>query len=392
MYKLPVFEKIKSRLLEPRQFIQVVMGPRQVGKSTVVRQVLEEINIPFKFFAADFVPASNYNWIMECWETARVLSSGSQFLLVIDEIQKIENWSEIVKKLWDEDTFHHRHIKVVLLGSSRILLKKGLSESLAGRYEEIRMGQWDYSDMKKAFGVSLDEYIFYGGYPGAASLIKDPQRFEHYIESSIIEATINKDILQDSKIAKPALLRQTFELACAYSGKILSFTKLIGQLQDAGNTTTVSHYLHLLNESGMVGALQKYSVDIARAKGTIPKYQVYDNSLKNVYLPYSFPEVKEKKEVWGVIFESAIGAHIMNQAFLHRIEVFYWREKDLEVDFILRRKGRIVALEVKSNMEGVTNGLEEFRKRFKPYKALVVRQNGLSVEEFLSLDFLSLFK
>ncbi|MCH5223966.1 MAG: ATP-binding protein [Muribaculaceae bacterium] len=394
MYKLPVYKKIKERLEEPRRFIQVVMGPRQVGKSTVVKQVLQDINIPYKFFAADGVPNSNFHWISDCWETVRILSESKnkEYILVIDEIQKINNWSEIVKKLWDEDSFHNRNIKVVLLGSSRILLKKGLSESLAGRFEEIRMAQWSFNEIKECFGLSLNEYLFYGGYPGAIPLISSPERYEEYISSSIIEATLNRDIINDTIINKPALLRQTFELASAYSGQILSYTKMMGQLQDAGNTTTLVQYLHLLNESCLVGGLQKFTNDIARTRGTIPKFQVYDNSFKNVYFPFSFEEAIRNPAKWGNIYESGVGAYILCQAFLHRFEVFYWRERNLEVDFILRRKSIVVALEVKSNSQKTTKGLEEFKRKFNPHRTLIIGEGGLSLEEFFSIPILSLFK
>jgi hypothetical protein len=230
MYKRSEFQKIKSRLEEPRKFIQVVMGPRQIGKSTVVKQVLQELDLPYQFYSADNVPATNGAWIANCWMAVRSLMESNkweQTILVIDEIQKIRNWSEAVKKEWDDDSFHDRNIKVLLLGSSRVLLEKGLSESLAGRFEEIRMSHWTFREMQECFGVTLSEYLFYGGYPGAASLITDDDRFQQYIESAIIDASINKDILMDTPISKPALLRQTFELGTAYSGCILSLNNSV---------------------------------------------------------------------------------------------------------------------------------------------------------------------
>lgn len=283
MYKRSEYQVIKRRLEERRRFIQVVMGARQIGKSTVVKQVLKDIDIPYQFFSADNVPATNSAWISNCWAAVRSLKESKKLesiILVIDEIQKISNWSEVVKKEWDDDTFYDRDIKVLLLGSSRVLLEKGLSESLAGRFEEIRMGHWSYQEMRECFGYSLDQYIFYGGYPGAAVLVDDYDRFQQYIQSSIIEATINKDILMDTPISKPALLRQTFELGAAYSGNLLSLNKMLGTLQDAGNTATLAGYVNLLDESGLLCGLQKFSVDMARRKASIPKFQVYNNALK----------------------------------------------------------------------------------------------------------------
>lgn len=394
MYKRSEYLTIKNRLEEPRKFIQVVMGPRQVGKSTVVKQVLRDLDMQYQFYSADNVPATNGAWVSNCWAAVRSLKESrglDSILLVIDEIQKIANWSEVVKKEWDDDTFHDRNIKVILLGSSRVFLEKGLSESLGGRFEEIRMSHWSYPEMRDGFGFTLDQYLFYGGYPGAASLIRDEERYQQYIQSSIVEATINKDILMDTPISKPALLRRTFELGAAYSGQLLSLTKMLGELQDAGNTTTLAGYVQLLNESGMLGGLQKYSIDMARRKSSIPKFQVYNNALKTIYSPCTFEQAILDRKAWGHIFESGVGAYIISQSFVHRFEIFYWRERNDEVDFVLRKKGAVVAIEVKSNAEKNTAGLGVFKKMFNPQTALIVGDGGISAEEFLSMDIRSLF-
>ena len=394
MYKRLEYQTIKARLEEPKRFIQVVMGPRQVGKSTVVRQVLNDLEEPYQLFSADNVPTSNSAWVSNCWAATRTLMETKGYktiILVIDEIQKIMNWSEVVKKEWDDDVFHDRQIKVLLLGSSRVLLEKGLSESLAGRFEEIRMTHWSYLEMKECFGYSLDQYVFYGGYPGAAALIADEERYQQYIQSSIIDATINKDILMDTPVGKPALLKQTFELSAAYSGQILSLNKMLGSLQYAGNTATLSGYLNLLNECGLLCGLQKYSIDMARRKASVPKLQVYNNALKTVYTPLSYEQAVLDRKEWGHIFESAVGAYIVSQAFAKRFEVFYWRERNDEVDYILRKKGIVVAIEVKSNAEKYTLGLNKFKELFNPKVAFVVGDGGISAEEFLSMDLNRLF-
>ena len=394
MYKRVEYQTIKSRLEEDRMFIQVVMGPRQVGKSTVVKQVLDDLTIPYQLYTADNVPATNTAWISNCWAAVRSWKENNgldSVVLVIDEIQKITNWSEVVKKEWDTDTFYNSNIKVLLLGSSRVMLEKGLSESLAGRFEEIRMSHWSFKEMKECFGFSLDKYLFYGGYPGAAKLIEHSDRYEQYIQSAIIEATINKDILMDTPIGKPALLKQTFELAAAYSGNLLSLTKMLSALQDAGNTSTLARYINLLDESGLLCGLQKYSVDMSRRKASIPKFQVYNNALKMVYTPTTFEQSIMDRKLWGHIVESAIGSYLVSQAFVHRFEVFYWREKNDEVDFILRKKGVLVAIEVKSNSEKHTTGLDKFNELFKPHKSIIVGDGGISIEDFLMMDLPKLF-
>lgn len=394
MYKRSEYQIIRKRLEEPRRFIQVVMGPRQVGKSTVVKQVLQDIDLPYLLFSADNVPASNSAWVSNCWAAVRSQKESKAYgcvILMIDEIQKIANWSEVVKKEWDDDTFHNLDIRVLLLGSSRVMLEKGLSESLAGRFEEIRMSHWSYAEMKECFGYTLDQYMFYGGYPGAAELIADPDRWEQYIQSAIIDTTINKDILMDTPISKPALLRQTFELGAAYSGEVLSLSKMIGSLQDAGNTVTLAGYINLLDESGMLCGIQKYSIDTARRRASIPKLQVYNNALKAIFNPYTFEQAILDRRAWGRIFESSIGAWLVSQAFVHRFEVFYWRERDQEVDFILRKKGIVIAIEVKSNAEKNTKGLNSFKERFNPKAAFIVGDGGISPTDFLTMDIMRLF-
>ena len=394
MYNRAEYQIIKNRIEEQRKFIQVVMGARQIGKSTVVKQVLKDISIPFQLFSADNVPATNSAWISNCWAAVRSLKENNGWncvILVIDEIQKIANWSEVIKKEWDEDTFHDCNIKVLLLGSSRVLLEKGLSESLAGRFEEIRMSHWSYSEMRDCFGFSVDQYLYYGSYPGAATLVEEQDRFQQYIQSAIIEATINKDILMDTPISKPALLRQTFELGAAYSGNLLSLNKMLGSLQDAGNASTLAGYINLLEESGLLCGLQKYSIDTARRKASIPKLQVFNNALKMVYTPVTFEQALLDRKAWGHIFESGIGAYLVSQGFVHRFEVFYWRERNDEVDFVLRKKGSIIAIEVKSNAEKKTGGLEKFRELFAPRAAFIVGDGGISVEDFLSMDIRKLF-
>ena len=394
MYKRAEYQTIKKRLEEPRKFIQVVMGARQIGKSTVVKQVLKDLDAPFQFYSADNVPTTNSAWISDCWVAVRSLMQSNGWesaVLVIDEIQKIANWSEAVKKEWDSDSFNDINIKVLLLGSSRVLLEKGLSESLAGRFEEIRMSHWSYAEMSEAFGLSLEQYVFFGGYPGAASLIGDEERFQQYIQSAIIEATINKDILMDTPISKPALLKQTFELGAAYSGELLSLNKMLGSLQDAGNTATLAGYINLLGESGMLCGLQKYSIDLARRKASIPKLQVYNNALKMIYNGLTFEQAITNRKVWGRIFESGIGAYLVSQAFIRRLEVFYWRERNDEVDFILRKNKSVVAIEIKSNAEKNTNGLKVFKELFNPTASLVVGDGGISAKDFLCMDLAKLF-
>ena len=394
MIQRSYFETIASRVNEPRKFLQIIEGPRQVGKSTLIKQVLKSTSLPWVHFTADNVPATRTAWISDCWATARNklrMEHLPQLLLVIDEIQKLKNWGEVVKKEWDDDTFNDVPIKVVLLGSSRIRLEKGLSESLKGRYETIKMPNWTLKEIQEGFGMTTDEYIYFGSYPGAADLRHDLDRWQEYISSSIVDATINNDILMDTPIAKPALLRQTFELSSAYSGQLVSLTKMLGQLQDAGNTTTLTHYLDLLNQAGMVCGLNKYAVDKARRRNSIPKYQVYNNAMMSLYCEHDFQSARADHKLWGRLFESAVGAHIMNCSYTNRFKVYYWREDGKEVDFVLVKDTKVVAIEVKSNHDKDTSGLHIFQELFRPFRTVLVGEGGIDIDTFLRSDLKELF-
>ena len=253
---------LARRLTEPRRFIQAVTGPRQVGKTTLVQHVTAASGLPTRFAAADEPTFRGPGWLEQQWEAARLEARDAGrrgALLVLDEIQKVPGWSEAVKRLWDEDTRLRRALKVVILGSAPLLVQRGLAESLAGRFEVLQLQHWSFAEMREAFGWSLDTYIFYGGYPGAAPLVGEPSRWARYVLDSLVETTIARDVLLLARVDKPALLRRLFELGCRYSGQILSYTKMLGQLQDAGNTTTLAHYLDLLAAAGMLEGLQKYA-------------------------------------------------------------------------------------------------------------------------------------
>lgn len=394
MYKRPQYQILMNRLNEPRMFIQVLAGPRQVGKSTLVSQVLENIAFPYDFYSADDTAAASAQWIRSVWDMARAgmsVQGGRERLLVIDEIQKIDNWSETVKAEWDRDTREKRCLKVVILGSSRLLLKKGLTESLAGRFEMIRMGHWSYKEMHEAFGWELDRYIYYGGYPGTAGLVEDPVRWHTYVRDSLVESSISKDVLMTSTIYKPALLRQLFEIGCAYSSKELSLTKILGQLQDSGNVTTLQNYLRVLDECNMLTGLQKYAGDTARRYNSIPKFQVYNNALSSAYDTEGMDACRLDMKKWGRSVESCVGAHLLNNSDQGNYKVYYWREANDEVDFVIEQGRKVIAIEVKSGRRSSNKGLPAFSRHFNPYRSIVVGTGGISFENFLSADPACLF-
>ncbi len=387
-YTRPHAAEMARRLAEPRRFLQVVAGARQVGKTTLVTQVTAQSGLPHRYASADEPTLRGTEWIEQQWDAARLLAGDAGkagALLVLDEVQKVQGWSETVKRLWDADTRARSRLKVVLLGSAPLLVQQGLSESLTGRFEVLHLPHWSLPEMKEAFGWTLDRYLFYGAYPGAASLARQPQRWSRYIRDSLIETTIARDVLLLSRVDKPALLRRLFELGCAYSGQILSYTKMLGQFQDAGNTTTLAHYLDLLAGAGMLTGLQKYAGATVRRRGSSPKLQVLNTALMTASSGLSLAQARRDREFWGRLVESAVGAHLANAAAAGTCEVFYWRDRNREVDFVARAGKSLIAIEVKGGRKHDSlPGMAAFAAAFRPTRKLLVGGDGIAVEEFLS--------
>jgi len=384
LFERPLADVLRVRLSEPRRFIHALTGPRQVGKTTLVDQVATSLDIPTHFASADEPTLQGAAWLSQQWEAARASVGPKGGLLVLDEVQKAPHWSETVKRLWDEDTRSGIDLKVVILGSAPLLIARGLTESLAGRFESLHVPHWSYAEMRDAFGFTLDEYIYFGGYPGAAALIAEPERWRRYILDSLIETTISRDVLLLSRVDKPALLRRLFDLSCTYSGQILSYNKMIGQLQDAGNTTTLAHYLDLLAGAGMVTGLQKYSGSEVRRRGSSPKLQVLNSALMSATSGLSPSEARDDSTFYGRLVESAVGAHLANAAAAGECELLYWRDGDYEVDFVVRIGRKVIAVEVKSGSrrDGLP-GMSKFVAEYTPDKALLVGADGIPLADFL---------
>lgn len=383
-----------TRLQEPRRFLQVVAGPRQVGKTTLVRQALSELSRrPGKVLAQHSVSADNpglvgSRWLHAQWEAARALANQvGSCILVLDEVQKLPGWTEEVKRLWDEDSRVGRDVRVVVLGSAPLLIARGLTESMAGRFEMTRLGHWRFREMREAFGVTLEQFIYYGGYPGAASLIGEPARWAAYVRDALIETTISKDVLMMSPVQKPALLRRVFDLACRYSAQELSYQKMLGQLNDAGNTTTLAHYLQLLEGAGMVCGLQKYAGQVVRQRGSSPKLQVFNTALMGAIActeGFGLERLRATPELWGRITESAVGAELLARHLEHSSTqplIHYWRDGANEVDYVVRQQADLFALEVKSGANsGNTKGLDAFCRLYPSGRPLLLGTGGLPLQ------------
>jgi uncharacterized protein len=437
LYRRQHFSTLRQRLDEPVRFIQIVAGPRQVGKTTMVRQLLEDLrlsqlqdvaplseDLDFGLLSADdpvdrtnaefdqdrhsqraiLTTQADEHWLVDIWKQARAKATSrrslhpkASYVLAIDEIQKIPQWSSIVKGLWDQDRANKVPLHVVLLGSAPLLIQQGLTESLAGRFELVKMGHWSFSEMQAAFGWTLDQFIYFGGYPGAAPHSNDEPRWRDYVRDSLIQPSITRDVLQMTRVDKPALLRQLFELGAIYSGQIVSLDKLRGMLTDAGNVTTLKQYLNLLESAGLLSGLGKYSFDELRKRAAPPKLNVQNTALTSALSTYTFDSARADRAFWGRLVESAIGAHLINQAD-PSVAVMYWRDGPNEIDFVITTGNSVVALEVKSGERRMSSQSfdvfqERLSKRVKKFKRIYVGsgpQADVSVTQLLSVPLVDL--
>ena len=407
MFRRSLVDTVVGRLAERPNRIVAVFGPRQTGKTTTVRQALQQIEQESLYLSVDELqqpglpspsgPESaetvpllpqvrDVEWLVRNWEEARRRADqhGQGFVLVLDEIQRIRGWSSVVKGLWDADRARGRHMHVVLLWSAPLLTQSGLNETMAGRFEIVRVAHWSFPEMSSAFGLTLPEYLYFGGYPGAAEYIRDPDRWREYVLHALVEPNIERDIFEMTRVDKPVLLKRLFELGAAYSGQILSYNKMVGHLQDAGNTTTLARYLKLLSGVGLLTGLPKHTAQPVQRKESSPKLTVLNTALMTAGSGYSFDQAQTDRTFWGWLVVSAVGAHLFNSA-TSGIKLRYWREKSREVDFVLQRGPTLLAIEVKSGprRSGIS-GLDEFAKRFETDRTLLVGEGGVPLNEFLS--------
>lgn len=364
--------------------MQVVTGPRQVGKTTAVQQVLARWQGPSHYATADLPAPPDAQWITSQWQVARTAPGRGTPLLVLDEVQKVSRWSEVVKALVDEDRRHRSRLRVVLLGSAALLVQHGLAESLTGRFEIHHAPHWSWPECREAFGWDLDRWIFFGGYPGAAPLVRSPVRWSDYVRNSLIETVLSRDVLQLARVAKPALLRQLFALACQMPAEILAYDRMVGQLQDAGNTTTLAHYLELLAAAFLITGLPRWSPERARLRASSPKLVVWNNALVTAMSQSTYRETRARPAVWGRLVENAVGAHLLREAATGALAVYYWRQGADEVDYVVQRGTTIAGLEVKSGRPRTPRGLDVFGRRYPRAAQLVVGSGGIPLEDFFS--------
>ena len=378
--------KLADRLRRMPTLLQVVVGPRQVGKTTGARSISEAWPGPTRYAAADRLPTPGTEWIETQWTLARRDAKQGEALLILDEVQKIRGWSEIVKALWDEDRHLECRLRVVLVGSSALLLEKGATESLAGRFFLTRATHWSFGECQAAFGWTLEQWLYFGGYPGAAALVADDAEWRAYVADSLVETAIARDVIGLQTVHKPALLRQLMGLAARLPAQVVSYTKMLGQLQDAGNTTTLAHYLRLLESAFLVSGLERFSGGEARTRGSSPKLIVWNNALVTALGNRSFEDLRAEPEVWGRLVENAVGAHLLNHLRGLAHEVTYARQRSYEVDFVVRTGTALWALEVKSGRARGAPGPARFKAERPEAKALIIGSGGMPLEEFFKTD------
>lgn len=356
---LPFTEKLNTALVQKNGLLQVIIGPRQVGKTTTILKYLEENHIEqFHFYSADEIFNASANWILGIWSKAR----NEKKMLVIDEIQKCENWAAVIKKLWDEDKKNNKKFPCILLGSSSLEIQKGLTESLTGRFQLHKAFHWNFEESKNGYKLPFKEYLKIGGYPGSYQF-KDKSDWSKYVKQSIISTVIEKDILQYHTVKSPALFKQAFEIIMSYPAQEISYTKLLGQIQDRGNTELVKYYLSLYEGAFLVKVLEKYSGKKIIMKSSTPKILPLAPCLYYLEIQDEY-----KGEELGRVFELIVGAQLVRT----EEDLFYWREGDNEVDFVLKKGRKLYAIEVKSGRKKSIHGLQKFQTKFSEAKLIMI--------------------
>jgi predicted AAA+ superfamily ATPase len=372
----------------------VIIGPRQVGKSTAAAQLVRQLKWPHVIATADAPLPPGPEWIETQWQLARTRkrASGQRILLVLDEVQKVRGWSEVVKRLWDEERSRHGAVLPVILGSSALLVQRGATESLSGRFFLHRCLHWSWPECRAAFGWDWSRWLYFGGYPGASAFVDDEAAWKRYVVDSLIETVLARDVLQLQSITKPTLLRHLFALAAGFPAQLLSYNKMLGQLQDAGNTTTLARYLQLLETAFLVSGLEQFSLGQVRKRGSTPKLVLWNNALINALGLRTRAEAMADGNWWGRLVENAVGAHLLNHLQGPDWSVSYWREGGKEVDFVVTHGTRVWAVEVKSGRSVGSSGLEAFRKRYPRSKTWQLGGGGLALDEFFSRPAIDWFQ
>ena len=374
-----VLNVMRQRLAEPPPgHVQVLTGPRQVGKTTLLLELAKHWGKRALYIAADTPEASLPGWWEQQWQRAEQLAQDRGAVLLIDEIQYLAHWSRLLKAGIDRLRRERIALHVVVSGSSSLHIGKGARETMAGRFERLQLLHWSAAELAERFGVSaakaVEQAVQYGSYPGAVSLLSNVNRWRDYVRHSIMEPAVGRDLMMLETIRRPALLRQVFALCTGHPSEIISLQKLCGQLTDKGSLETVAHYLHVLEEAYLVAAIPKYSEKALRQRSAPPKLVVLSNAFLASTSNRPPPQSDTEPERWGRWVENACLAHAWNAGQ----QVCYWRAEPYEVDMVLNGAWGRWAIEVKSGPYGLNDltGLLEFCRRHRQFSPVVLFNSG----------------
>ncbi len=361
---LKYIKDLSDKLSRYPHLVQVLIGPRQVGKTTSIIAFLKQHYADgFHYYNSEEHFQSSNQWVQECWYKAQKQNK----VLVIDEVQKIPDWAQVIKAMWDQQQLSGRKIKCIVLGSSSLSIQKGLSESLAGRFMLTQAFHWNYTESKEGYNLSWEEYLEIGGYPGAYPMRENLSDWQNYVKNSLVQAVIEKDILLNHTVKSPALFRQCFEILTSYPAQEISYTKLLGQLQNKGNTDLIKHYLSLFEGAFLIKQLSKFSAGKIRQKASSPKIIPLCPAF---YYMQTLSALTSKEK--GRIFELIVGMALLRSGY----EMFYWRDGQYEVDYVLKFGKNLWAIEVKSGQSKKANGLLRFNQLYPDAKMVMINQEN----------------
>ncbi len=359
--------------------IQLLAGPRQVGKTTLLLELHERLGEQSVYVPADSPEAALPGlWERVFGEAEETAKSIGRAVVLLDEVHMLSKWAEHLKGATDRIRRRKIPIHVVATGSSALRLASGSRETLAGRFERITLTHWSASSLAEVFGFSskdaADQVVGMGSYPGAIALRDDVRRWAAYIRDAIVEPAIGRDILALASVRKPALLRQVFGVAASSPAQIVSLQKIQGQLQDPGALETIAHYLNLLEEAFLVAPVSKYANRAVRRRSSPPKLVTLNNAILAVMDPQGIPTPDSDPERFGVWVENACLAFAWN-AGQH---VSYWREEPQEIDGVLEGSWGKWAVEIKTKKLRLSDmrAVLEFTRRNPRFRPLVICRDG----------------
>lgn len=385
-----IYQSVVSALANNNSKILIVEGPRQAGKTTMVQRALNELGLKATYANADNEYTDNRLFIHNAWEKKR-RSANSQ-LIVLDNIQHIRNWSTLLQAEYEADMAIGKQPRVVLIAASCAPFYRDMETDFMQQNSTIlRLSLWTWADMRDAFGWSLDQYIFFGGYPGLGEIVAKGRPWRNYVRSKLIEPALTNDILIDVRLYKPHVLLQILEEGISYQGEVRSLNGILENTDGAGNTIILSTYLEFLHNAHILYAIRKYSEMMDRRRASIPKMQVHGNAIAAYYKNWRFPKTLQQDKKRHEILLSAVGAHLLNRSFLEGYKITCFWDRYSSIDFIISdSRGRDILINL--CRPKADNALAYFTRHYGSFRTILVGDGGqMSVEEILDCTIADLF-